>query len=103
MNNDRRRVSLFLIAALILPMLLSACGKTVSETIDDATITARVKTALLNDPDIEFTRIDVDTVKGVVSLSGRVTSKEQQERAIAIARKVNGVRDVKSTLQIQPL
>jgi hyperosmotically inducible periplasmic protein len=103
MNNDRRRVSLFLIAALILPMLLTACGKTVSETIDDATITARVKTALLNDQDIEFTRIDVDTVKGVVSLSGRVTSKEQQERAVAIARKVDGVRDVKSTLQIQPL
>src|SRR5688572_1424110 len=91
-----------LVAALLAPLLLSACGKTVGETIDDATITTRVKTALLNDPEVGGLRIDVDTFKGVVTLSGRVKSKNEEAKAIALARKIGGVTDVKSTLQVQP-
>jgi osmotically-inducible protein OsmY len=89
-------VTLTLAAAL----LASACGKTVGETIDDGTITARVKTALLNDPEVGGLRIDVDTFKGVVTLSGAVKSPAERDKAIAIARKTPGVKDVKSTLQI---
>ena len=61
---------ILLAVALIAPLLLSACGKSVDETIDDATITTRVKTSLLNDPEVGGLRIDVDTFKGVVTLSG---------------------------------
>jgi hyperosmotically inducible periplasmic protein len=90
---------------LVIPLLVSACGKTVGQTIDDATITTRVKTALLNDPDVGGMRgglrIDVDTFKGVVTLSGAVRSAEERDKAIAIARKIYGVTDVKSTLQIE--
>jgi osmotically-inducible protein OsmY len=88
--------------ALIAPMLAAGCGKTVGETIDDATITTRVKTSLLNDPAVGGLRIDVDTFKGVVTLSGRVKTKDEEAKAIALARKIDGVVDVKSTLQIQP-
>ena len=88
--------------ALIVPMLLTACGKSVGETIDDATITTRVKTALLNDPDIGGLRIDVDTFKGVVTLSGAVKTPAERDKAVEIARRIGGVTDVKSTLQIQP-
>jgi osmotically-inducible protein OsmY len=88
--------------AVIAPLLLGACGKTVGETIDDATITTRVKTSLLNDPDVGGMRIDVDTFKGVVTLSGRVRSKEEEAKAVAVARKIGGVAEVKSTLQVQP-
>ena len=91
-----------LVTALLAPLLLTACGKSVGETIDDATITTRVKTALLNDPDVGGLRIDVDTFKGVVTLSGRVKSKEEETKAVGIARKIGGVSDVKSTLQVQP-
>ena len=87
---------------LIAPLLLGACGKTIGETIDDATITTRVKTAYINDPIVGALRIDVDTFKGIVTLSGRVKSKEEETKAIALARTINGVADVKSTLQIQP-
>lgn len=87
---------------LIAPLLVSACGKTVGETIDDATVTTRVKTAFINDPAIGGMRIDVDTFKGVVTLSGSVKSKEEEQKAIALARSVSGVTDVKSTLQINP-
>ena len=93
--------ALLLVLTLLAPPLLSACGKSVGETIDDATITTRVKTSLLNDPEVGGLRIDVDTFKGVVTLSGRVKSKEEEAKAVALARKIGGVSDVKSTLQIQ--
>jgi osmotically-inducible protein OsmY len=67
---------------------------------DDAAITARVKTALLNDTQINATRIDVATSNGVVTMSGAVKSKAEEQRAIQLARQVNGVKDVKSTLQV---
>jgi osmotically-inducible protein OsmY len=91
-----------LLVTLLAPLMLAACGKTVGETIDDATITTRVKTALLNDPDVGGLRIDVDTFKGVVTLSGRVKTKEEETKAVTLARKISGVTDVKSTLQVQP-
>ena len=62
----------------------------------------RVKTSLLNDPDVGGLRIDVDTFKGVVTLSGAVKTAAERDKAIALARKINGVTDVKSTLQINP-
>jgi osmotically-inducible protein OsmY len=93
---------LLLVVTLIAPLLLTACGKSVGETVDDATITTRVKTSLLNDPDVAGLRIDVDTFKGVVTLSGAVKTAAERDKAIALARKIGGVTDVKSTLQIQP-
>jgi osmotically-inducible protein OsmY len=96
-------LTVFLLAlTLVAPLMLGACGKTVGETIDDATITTRVKTSLLNDPDVGGLRIDVDTFKGIVTLSGRVKSKEEETKAVALARKIGGVSEVKSTLSIQP-
>ena len=100
-----RLTSVALALAVVAPLLFSACGKTVSQSVDDATISTRVKTALLNDPDVGGLRgglrIDVDTFKGVVTLSGFVRSTAERDKAIAIARKINGVTDVKSTLQIE--
>ena len=87
--------------------LYSGCAgsptrKSTGEMLDDATITTRVKTALLNDPDVGGMRIDVDTFKGVVTLSGRVKTKEEEAKALSLARKIGGVTDVKSTLLVQP-
>lgn len=102
MTRSRSATVLVLAMVLSLPLLLAGCGKTVGETIDDATITTQVKTALLNDPDVGGLRIDVDTAKGLVTLSGVVRSTAERDKAIALARRVSGVTDVKSTLQIQP-
>ena len=79
-----------------------ACGRTVDQTIDDATITAHVKTALLNDPEIGGMKIDVDSANGVVTLSGFVKSQAEAARAIELARRATGVKDVKSTLLPTP-
>jgi osmotically-inducible protein OsmY len=102
MTRSTYLTSLLLVFVLVAPLLVSACGKSVGETIDDSTITAKVKTELLNDPATGGLRIDVDTFKGVVTLSGRVKSAAEQNEAIRVARKTGGVKDVKSTLQIIP-
>lgn len=93
--------SLALALALAAPLTV-ACGKTVGETIDDTTTTTRVKTALLNDQQVGGLRIDVDTFKGVVTLSGRVKSQAEKDRAVTLARQTDGVTEVKDALQIIP-
>jgi osmotically-inducible protein OsmY len=90
------------LAALIAAPLATGCGKTVGETIDDTTITTRVKTAMLNDPAVGGLRIDVDTFRGTVTLSGRVKSEAERQQAIGLARKVDGVTQVKDALQVIP-
>ena len=89
------------ILALLLAVIVSAsCAKTVGSTIDDASITTRVKTAFVSEATIGIQKIDVDTFKGVVTLSGRVPTKEMEQKAIEIAKTIKGVVDVKSTLAI---
>jgi osmotically-inducible protein OsmY len=101
MTQLRRSKALLLSLLVALPLTV-ACGKTVGETIDDATITTRVKTAMLNDQSVGGLRIDVDTFKGVVTLSGRVKSQTEKTQAVAIARRTDGVVEVKDALQIIP-
>ena len=91
-----------LLATILAAALVAGCGKTIGETIDDTTITTRVKTAMLNDPAVGGLSIDVDTYKGVVTLSGRVKSPAEHDQALALARKVDGVTDVKDAMQVIP-
>lgn len=90
------------LALLLTAPLVAGCGKTVGETIDDTTITTRVKTAMLNDPTVGGLRIDVDTFKGAVTLSGTVKSDAERQQAIGLARRVSGVTQVKDNLQLVP-
>ena len=90
------------LALVLAAPLVAACGKTVGDTIDDTTITTRVKSAMLNDPSVGGLRIDVDTFKGAVTLSGRVKSQIEKEQAMTLARRVSGVTEVKDNLQVIP-
>ncbi len=95
-----------LILILALPLLVTACaGKSIATTgpLDDHTISTRVKTAFLNDPVVGGLRIDVETFKGVVTLRGRVKTKDEEQKAVQLARTIRGVTDVKSELQIEQL
>ena len=91
-----------LLATILAAPLVAGCGKTIGETIDDTTITTRVKTAMLNDPAVGGLSIDVDTYKGVVTLSGRVKTPAERDQAMALARKTEGVTEVKDALQVIP-
>lgn len=79
----------------------STTGKTAGQTMDDATITASVQSKLTSDRLSNFSRIDVDTERGVVTLNGVVKSADQKIRVAEMAREVNGVKTVNNNLQIQ--
>ena len=76
-------------------------GRTVGQTIDDATITAKLKTALLQASDVKGTDVNVDTVNGTVTLKGAVESQAQADRAVQIARAAEGVREVNNQLTVK--
>lgn len=75
-------------------------GKTTGQVIDDATITSKVKTALLADPEISGLKINVDTDKGVVKLKGEIKTMVLRKKAESIARGVDGVKSVENQLII---
>jgi hypothetical protein len=86
---------------LILILLVTGCAARTGKTNDDATMATRVKIALLNDARVGGQRLEVKTFQGVVTLSGTVKSKTDEDAAIAAARTIQGVRDVKSELKIE--
>jgi hyperosmotically inducible protein len=97
----RRGCSVHLQAALLVLVLLAAgCGAATSSTNDDASISTRVKIALLNDAQVDEYRLDAKTLQRVVTLSGTVKTQADVDRAIAVARKTRGVKDVKSEIKI---
>jgi osmotically-inducible protein OsmY len=81
----------------------STTGKTAGETVSDATISTKVQAKLTSDRMSNFTRVDVDTERGVVNLSGVVDSADQKARAAELARQVEGVKRVNNNLQVQSM
>jgi osmotically-inducible protein OsmY len=75
--------------------------ETAGQYIDDAGITTGVKAAILNAPTLKVSEINVETYKGVVQLSGFVSSAENIATASSVARSVNGVKSVKNDLRLK--
>jgi hyperosmotically inducible protein len=73
----------------------------VTSTIDDVTITASVSAGLAKDPDLSAIKINVDTSKGVVTLSGPAPSDTAKDRATTIAQNVKGVSSVNNQLMVK--
>lgn len=69
--------------------------------VEDATITTKVKSAVLAEPGLKTLQIGVDTKDGVVTLSGTVDTPVLKERAMQIAQQVDGVRSVVDNLSIK--
>ncbi len=73
----------------------------VGNFMDDSAIPANVKSALMNNDSVKSTDISVDTDKGVVTLSGFVTSQKLAETAVNVAQHVDGVKSVSDKLQVK--
>lgn len=76
-------------------------GRSVGQVVDDAAITAAIKSKLVADSVVGGLKIDVDTKDGVVSLNGPVKSQTERDTAIRIARETSGVKDVRDNLVVQ--
>jgi hyperosmotically inducible protein len=71
------------------------------EEITDATITAKVKAALISDTVVKARDIDVDTIDGVVTLTGIVETASEKSQAETLARGCEGVRAVRNQLEVR--
>jgi|ERR1700722_10784521 hyperosmotically inducible protein len=79
----------------------SSTKDSTGQYVDDTTITAKVKSALLGDGAVKSFEIKVETFKGVVQLSGFVDTEDQRAAATRDAMAVNGVQDVKDNLTLK--
>ena len=100
-----RNLLLALATALMLAVV-GGCSSTpqhegTGEYVDDAVITTKVKAAIFNEPTLKATEINVETYKGVVQLSGFVSSEASKEKAAAVAKEVKGVKSVKNDIRLK--
>jgi osmotically-inducible protein OsmY len=71
------------------------------EYIDDSVLTSKVKAAVLNEPTLKSSEINVETFKGIVQLSGFVSSQEDIQKAANVAASVKGVTSVKNDMRLK--
>lgn len=86
--------------------MISGCAGTATrestgEYVDDSTITAKVKSALVSDEVVRARDVRVETFRGTVQLSGFVDTPEQKSRAEDIAQGIPGVRKVKNNITVK--
>ena len=98
--------SLSAMLSSLLIATLVACAPTAKhegtgEYIDDTLITGKVKAALVADPDLKATEINVETFKGTVQLSGFVSSTDDIPKAVQLARGIEGVKSVKNDMLVK--
>lgn len=74
---------------------------TTSEYIDDSYLTTKVKAAILRDPTLKSSEINVETYQGAVQLSGFVGSRSDITRAVEVTRTVRGVKGVRNDIQLK--
>jgi osmotically-inducible protein OsmY len=99
------RYTVFFLAALL--AFLVGCAPTptregTGEYFDDTVITTKVKAAVFAEPTLKSAEINVETFKGVVQLSGFVNSQGDINKAVEVARGVNGVKSVKNDMRLKP-
>ena len=79
----------------------SAKKESAGAYVDDAVITTKVKAALLEESSLKSAEINVETYKGIVQLTGFVSSRAAIDKAVAVARSVKGVTSVKNDMTVK--
>ena len=104
MTTISRKIATF--ASILLMATALGCASTAKtegtgEYVDDTVITTKVKTAIYNEPTLKSAEINVETFKGVVQLSGFVSSRDAEAKAVAAAKTVGGVKSVKNDMRLK--
>lgn len=100
LNRNASAIVLALALAALTGCAATPTTESTGQYIDSAAITAKVKAGILDQPELKLFDIHVETSKGVVHLSGVVASQSSMDKAVEIARKVNGVKSVKNEMRI---
>jgi hyperosmotically inducible protein len=79
----------------------ASAGTSGPSATNDSAITAKVKDALNTAPELKATQISVDTMNGVVTLSGSIDTTQNLDRATQVAQTVDGVKGVKNQLSVK--
>jgi osmotically-inducible protein OsmY len=99
-----KRLSVFVLALAFASVLGCAATETrqsTGEYFDDTWITTKVKAALVQDPVVKATEVNVETYKGVVQLSGFVSSDAAMEQAVKVTKGIQGVTSVRNDMRIK--
>ena len=102
--NPLNRVFALFIAIVFLSALGCAGSPTQESTgeyITDSWITTKVKAALADDRQVKATEVNVETFKGVVQLSGFVSSETAMYEAVRIAQGIKGVKSDKNDMRVK--
>jgi hyperosmotically inducible periplasmic protein len=83
------------------PRSAAEAGYTAGQYVDDATLTTRVKIALVSDSITSLFKISVSSSDGIVTLNGAVDKAETIERAIKLASAVPGVKEVNAQISLK--
>jgi hyperosmotically inducible protein len=100
------RATIWLSGVVATTALLSGCASepydsnSNREAVDDSTIAANVKAALVQDPSTRASNISVNTMHGVVELTGFVDTPDQRHEAARVAGNVAGVHSVDNELHV---
>ena len=90
-----------LVAVTALGCASTSRSEGTGEYVDDTVVTAKVKTAILEQPGLKSAEINVETFKGVVQLSGFVGSQASADSAVMVAKTVAGVKSVKNDMRVK--
>ncbi len=104
MTQQLKRLSSFVLLlslAFFLGCASTATKEGTGEYLDDSVITTKVKAAVLDEPSLKSAEINVETFKGVVQLTGFVSSQANINKAVEVARGVPGVKSVKNDMRLK--
>ncbi|MDX1952792.1 MAG: BON domain-containing protein [Verrucomicrobiota bacterium] len=94
------------LTAISITVLTGCAGgadkRSTGQLLDDTALHAKVKAALVNDPEISGTKVDVDVERGVVRLSGPAANQQAKTKAEELVWGVQGVRAVENNLELTP-
>jgi len=94
-------IFLTVMLATVLGCASTSQQESTGEYFDDSVITTKVKTAIFNEPSLKSAEINVETFKGVVQLSGFVSTQSDIQKAVEVARSIKGVSSVKNDMRVK--
>jgi len=99
-----QKITVLLISGVLISLTACAASDTKESTgqyVDNSVLTAKVNTAIFNEPTLKSSEITVQSFKGEVQLSGFVSSIEQTNKAVDIAKTIPGVTSVKNDMRVK--